>query len=117
GGSYFVESLTIRMERASYDFFERIDKLGGVIPALRAGFMQREIADAAFRYQAEIDRGKRTIVGVNDFVSEDDAPPPIHKIEPESERRHLERLYRVRRERDNVLVGEKLAALQRAAGW
>ena len=78
--------------------------------------MQREIADSAYRYQTEIDAGERIIVGVNDFVSdEDDLPPPIHRIDPESERRHLERLARVRRERDNVAVGEQLAALGQAA--
>jgi methylmalonyl-CoA mutase, N-terminal domain len=115
GGSYFVESLTNRLERDAYAYFERIDKLGGVIPALKAGFVQREIADSAYRYQYEIDRGQRIIVGVNDFVSDDDQFPPIHRIEPESERRHLERLARVRRERDNVAVGERLAALGQAA--
>ena len=115
GGSYFVESLTNRMERAAYEYFDRVDKLGGVIPALRAGFMQREIADAAYRYQSEIDRGERIIVGVNDFITEEDVLPPIHRIEPESERRHLERLNRVRCERNNVAVGQKLAALGQAA--
>jgi methylmalonyl-CoA mutase, N-terminal domain len=115
GGSYFVESLTNRMEQAAYKYFERIDKLGGVIPALKAGFMQREIADAAYRYQSEIDRRERIVVGVNDFASQDELLPAIHRIEPESERRHLERLARVRRERDNAAVEAKLSALGDAA--
>jgi methylmalonyl-CoA mutase N-terminal domain/subunit len=115
GGSYFVESLTNQMERAAYTYFDRIDKLGGVIPALKAGFIQREIADSAYRYQSEIDRGERIVVGVNDFTIHEELPPPIHKIDPESERRHLERLDRVRRERDTVAVGERLSALGQAA--
>jgi methylmalonyl-CoA mutase N-terminal domain/subunit len=115
GGSYFVESLTNQLERAAYAYFDRIDTLGGVIPALKSGFIQREIADSAYRYQSEIDRGERIIVGVNGFAIEEELPPPIHKIDPESERRHLERLNRVRQERDNQKVGETLAALARAS--
>ena len=115
GGSYFIESLTNQMERAAYAYFDRIDALGGVIPALKSGFIQREIADSAYRYQSEIDRGERIIVGVNGFAIEEDLPPPIHKIDPESERRHLERLNRVRRERDNQKVEETLSALARAS--
>jgi methylmalonyl-CoA mutase, N-terminal domain len=115
GGSYFVESLTNQMERAAYAYFDRIEKLGGVIPALKSGFIQREIADSAYRYQSEIDRGERIVVGVNELTIQEDLPPPIHKIDPESERRHLERLNRIRRERDNQKVGETLAALGRAS--
>src|SRR5712691_6529472 len=114
GGSYYVEALTNRLEQGAYEYFERIEKLGGVIPAIKTGFLQREIADSAYRYQAEIDCGERTIVGVNDFTVEEDSPPPIHRIDPESERRHLERLGRLRRERDNVAVGECLSALRQA---
>jgi methylmalonyl-CoA mutase N-terminal domain/subunit len=115
GGSYYVEWLTNRMEREAYRYFERIEQLGGVIPALEAGFIQREIADSAYRYQREVDSKQRIIVGVNDYVIDEDEPPPLHRIDPESERRHLERLERVRRERDNVAVGERLAALRQAA--
>jgi methylmalonyl-CoA mutase N-terminal domain/subunit len=103
------------MEQAAYDYFEKIERFGGVIPALKAGFMQREIADAAYRYQSEIDRRERIVVGVNDFISQDELLPAIHKIEPESERRHLERLERVRVERDNAAVEAKLSALGAAA--
>jgi methylmalonyl-CoA mutase, N-terminal domain len=103
------------MERAAYAYFDRIEKLGGVIPALKSGFIQREIADSAYRYQSEIDRGERIVVGVNELTIQEDLPPPIHKIDPESERRHLERLDRIRRERDNQKVAETLAALGRAS--
>jgi methylmalonyl-CoA mutase N-terminal domain/subunit len=115
GGSYYVEWLTNRMEREAYRYFERIEQLGGVIPALEAGFIQREIADSAYRYQREVDSKQRIIVGVNDYVIDEDEPPPLHRIDPESERRHLERLQRIRSERDNVAVGEKLDALADAA--
>ena len=116
GGSYFVEALTDRMEAGANAYFEQIEALGGVIPAIKAGFFQREIADSAYRYQREIDARERTIVGVNDFRV--DEPPRIeaHAIAPEGEERHLARLARVRRERDNVAVGERLAALRDAAG-
>jgi methylmalonyl-CoA mutase N-terminal domain/subunit len=115
GGSYHVEWLTNHLERGAYAYFDRIHQFGGVIPALKAGFMQREIADSAYRYQTEIDSGERIIVGVNDFVSAEDLPPPIHRIDPDSERRHLARLARVRSERDNLAVGSALAALGQAA--
>ena len=115
GGSYYVEWLTNHLERGAYAYFDRLDQFGGVIPALKAGFMQREIADSAYRYQTEIDSGERIIVGVNDFVSAEDSPPPIHRIDPDSERRHLARLARVRSERDNLVVGAALAALGQAA--
>jgi methylmalonyl-CoA mutase N-terminal domain/subunit len=103
------------MEQQAYAYFEHIDRFGGVIPALKSGFIQREIADSAYRYQREIDSGERTIVGVNDYLIAEEAPPPIHRIDPESERRHLERLARVRRDRDNLLVGRTLQALEHAA--
>ena len=115
GGSYYVEWLTNHLERGAYAYFDRLDQLGGVIPALKAGFMQREIADSAYRYQTEIDSGERIIVGVNDFASAEDLPPPIHRIDPDSERRHLARLARARSERDNLAVGAALAALGQAA--
>ncbi len=115
GGSYFVEALTDRMERGVDDYFERIEALGGVIPAIESGFFQREIADSAYRYQRETDAHERTIVGVNDYLVDEPPQIPIHKITPEGEQRHLERLARIRRERDNVAVGERLDALRAAA--
>ncbi|MCC7106554.1 MAG: methylmalonyl-CoA mutase family protein [Chloroflexi bacterium] len=115
GGSYFVEALTDEMERQARTYFQRIDDRGGVIPALKAGFFQREIAESAYRYQTEIDRHERTIVGVNGFQVDEEPAVPIHHLDPESESQHLARLERVRRERDNQRVGETLTALGEAA--
>ncbi len=114
-GSYFVEALTNRMEKEAYQYFEKIEKLGGVIPAIERGFFQGEIAEAAYRYQHEIDTNQRTVVGVNEYVSEEPLTIPILQMDPEGERRQLERLARVRRERDNVAVEERLSALRDAA--
>jgi methylmalonyl-CoA mutase N-terminal domain/subunit len=114
-GSYFVEALTHRMEKEAYQYFEKIEKLGGVIPAIERGFLQREIAEAAYRYQQEIDTNQRTIVGINEYVSQEPLTIPILQMDPKGERRQLERLARVRRERDNVAVEERLSSLRRAA--
>jgi methylmalonyl-CoA mutase N-terminal domain/subunit len=114
-GSYFVEALTNRMEKEAYQYFEEIEKLGGVIPAIERGFFQREIAEAAYRYQHEIDTNQRTVVGVNEYVSEEPLTVPLLQMDPEGERRQLERLARMRHERDNVVVEERLSALRDAA--
>ncbi len=114
-GSYYVEWLTRRMEEGCYDYFRRIEEIGGVIEGIRKGFFQQEIADSAYRYQQEIEKKERIIVGVNEYVMEEKLEIPLLRVDEESERRHLERLNRVRRERDNVRVGETLAALERAA--
>jgi len=114
-GSYFVEALTNRMEKEAYQYFDKIEKLGGVIPAIERGFFQREIAEAAYRYQQEIDTHQRTVVGINEYVSQEPLTIPILEMDPEGERRQLERLARVRRERDNVAVEERLSALREAA--
>lgn len=115
GGSYFLEAFTNRIERAAYSYFDRIDKLGGVLPAIRRGFQQREIADAASRYQREIDRKERIIVGVNENVVEEELKVPLLRVDETGERRHLERLSRVRRERDSAGVQSTLAAVRDAA--
>jgi methylmalonyl-CoA mutase N-terminal domain/subunit len=114
-GSYFVEALTNRMEKEAYQYFEKIEKLGGVIPAIERGFFQREIAEAAYRYQHEIDTNQRAVVGINEYVSEEPLTIPLLEMDPEGERRQLERLARLRRERDNVAVEERLSALRNAA--
>jgi methylmalonyl-CoA mutase N-terminal domain/subunit len=114
-GSYFVEALTNQTEQAVYDYFERIDQLGGVIPAIKAGFFQREIADSASRYQREIDEKKRIIVGVNEYTTDEPIRIPILEMDPHGYDRQVARLQRVRRERDNVAVGEALTALRHAA--
>ncbi|HEX77651.1 MAG TPA: methylmalonyl-CoA mutase family protein [Dehalococcoidia bacterium] len=115
GGSYLVEALTNRMEQGVYRYFEQIDSLGGVIPAIEMGFFQQEIARSAYRYQQEIESGERTIVGVNDYVLDEPLTIPILRMDEEGERRHLERLHRVRRERDNEKLSAKLEALRQAA--
>jgi methylmalonyl-CoA mutase, N-terminal domain len=114
GGSYFVETLTAEMERECFEYFQKIDALGGVIPALEQGFFQQEIADASYRYQREIDTDERVIVGVNRYQIEEPLVWPILRIDREGERRHLARLTKVRAERDQHRVGETLERLRRA---
>ncbi|REJ36848.1 MAG: methylmalonyl-CoA mutase [Bacillota bacterium] len=115
GGSYFVEALTNQMERGVWDYFRRIDELGGVIPAIEQGFFQREIADAAYEYQRRIESGEQIIVGVNAYTIEEETPIPILKIGPEIEAKQRERLARVRRERNAARVKAALAEVRRAA--
>ena len=117
GGSYVVEALTNRMERGCYDYFSKIDAMGGMLAAIERGFPQREIADSAYRYQQEIDTHQRTLVGVNDFLQGNEEPIeiPIHTITRESEERHLTRLRRVRNERDQSAVGRALQRMENAA--
>jgi methylmalonyl-CoA mutase N-terminal domain/subunit len=115
GGSYYVEWLTNRMEAEARAYFERIAALGGVIRAIEQGYIQREIADAAMRYQREIDDKQRLIVGVNAFVSEEPPDIPLLRVSEESERRQLERLKQVRRERDNEALRRRLHDLRAAA--
>jgi methylmalonyl-CoA mutase N-terminal domain/subunit len=115
GGSWFVEKLTDEMEAAAYDYFARIDELGGMVEAIRRNFPQREIADAAFTYQREVDERSRIVVGVNDFVQEDEQPTPILRIDPSLERKQTDRLAATRARRDGAAVGSALAELKRAA--
>jgi methylmalonyl-CoA mutase N-terminal domain/subunit len=115
GGSYFVEALTDRMERAAYDYFRRIDELGGMVDAIKQNFPQREIADASFRLQEEIERGERIIVGVNRYQQHDDPDTDILKIPVELERKQIGRLEAVRAVRDTAQVELALAALREAA--
>ncbi len=115
GGSWFVEKLTDEMERAAYGYFARIDELGGMVEAIRRNFPQREIADAAFTYQRELDERKRIVVGVNDFTQEDEEPTPILRIDPALERKQVDRLQATRARRDGAAVESALAELKRAA--
>ncbi len=116
-GSYFVESLTTRMEQQAEQYFETIDSLGGVIAAIEAGFFQREIAEAAYRYQQELDRKEKLIVGVNEFVEEDEKIEiPILAISPEVEAKQRKRLADVRQSRNQKNVEQTLGALRTAAG-
>jgi methylmalonyl-CoA mutase, N-terminal domain len=115
GGSWFVEKLTDEMEAAAYDYFARIDELGGMVEAIRSNFPQREIADAAFTYQRELDERRRIVVGVNDFTQEDEAETPILRIDPALERKQVDRLQATRARRDGSAVETSLAELKRAA--
>jgi methylmalonyl-CoA mutase N-terminal domain/subunit len=115
GGSFFVEAMTDRIEAQARDYFRQIEHLGGVIPAIKSGFFQREIAEAAYRYQREIDAKQRVIVGVNEYVEDEPFTIPILEMDPEGERRQIARLRRLRQERDNEQVGATLAALRQAA--
>jgi methylmalonyl-CoA mutase N-terminal domain/subunit len=113
GGSYFVEALTNQTEKAVYDYFRRIDEIGGVIPALESGFFQAEIADASYRNQREIDLHKRVIVGVNEYASEAAPNIPILQMDPHGYERQVARLAQLRLERDNEAVGNALESLRK----
>ncbi len=115
GGSYFVEALTDQTEQATMDYLNQIEALGGVLACIQNGFFQREIAESAYRYQQEIDQHKRTIVGVNDYVMEEEIKVPTLYIDRVGERAQIERLQRVRRERDNAAVRRALDNLRRVA--
>ncbi|MFQ5406984.1 MAG: methylmalonyl-CoA mutase [Anaerolineales bacterium] len=115
GGSFFVEAMTNEMEAQAQEYFQRIAELGGVLPAIEAGFFQREIADAAFRYQREIDARERTIVGVNDFADDKPIAIPILEMDPQGYDRQCKRLEKLRAERDNGAVGQALDRLRIAA--
>ncbi len=115
GGAYAIEALTDRLERQAYDYFERIEVLGGVIPAIERGFFQQEIADAAYRYQREIDERRRIIVGVNGFTADEPLRVPLLKMDPQGYERQRTRLTQVRAERDNGAVGQALDRLRIAA--
>jgi methylmalonyl-CoA mutase, N-terminal domain len=115
GGSYFIESLTDEMERGAYEYFARIDELGGMVEAIKRGFPQREIADASFRYQQEVDSRRRIVVGVNDYRLEDEEGLELHRPDPAVERKQADRLERTHAARDSAAVENALAALATAA--
>ncbi len=114
-GSYFVEALTNETERQATAYIEQVRQLGGVLECIRNGFFQKEIAEASYRFQQEVESRQRIIVGVNEYGSEAEAPVPTLYVDPAKERIHLQRLDRVRQERDNERVGITLAALEQAA--
>jgi methylmalonyl-CoA mutase, N-terminal domain len=115
GGSYYVEDLTNRLEAEAYDYFDRIEKLGGVIPAIKENFFQREIADASFRYQHEVEQKQRIIVGVNRYELADEPEIEILKIDPALEGEQIERVQALRGRRDSAAVEAALARLKQAA--
>jgi methylmalonyl-CoA mutase N-terminal domain/subunit len=115
GGSYYVEDLTNRLEAEAYDYFDRIEKLGGVIPAIKENFFQREIADASFRYQHEVEQKQRIIVGVNRYELEDEPEVEILRIDPALEGEQIQRVQALRGRRDSVTVETALARVKQAA--
>jgi methylmalonyl-CoA mutase N-terminal domain/subunit len=115
GGSFFVESLTNQMEAQVYAYIKQTEELGGVLPAIEKGFFQREISDAAYRYQREIDAGIRKIVGVNAYADKKPYQIPILEMDPEGFRRQCARLETLKQERDSGRVGQALDRLRIAA--
>jgi methylmalonyl-CoA mutase N-terminal domain/subunit len=111
-GSYFLEAQTNKMEAQVYDYFRRIEALGGVLPAIDKGFFQSEISDAAYRYQREIDQGQRRIVGVNAYADDKPVNIPLLEMDPEGYRRQVSRLEQLRRTRDAGRVGQTLDRLR-----
>jgi methylmalonyl-CoA mutase, N-terminal domain len=115
GGSYYVEELTNRLEAEAYDYFERIRKLGGVIPAIKENFFQREIAEASFRYQSEVEAKQRIVVGVNKYEVEEDTSLELLRIDPALEQKQIERVQALRARRDSAAVEAALTSLKDAA--
>jgi methylmalonyl-CoA mutase, N-terminal domain len=115
GGSYFVEALTDEMEATAYDYFRRIDELGGMVQAVKDNYPQREIADASFELQNRIDRGERIVVGVNAHTEGDDADTPLLRIDPAIERKQIDRVQAVRTAREPAAVEGALDQLRAAA--
>ena len=115
GGSYYLEELTNRIEAQAYEYFERIEKLGGMVEAIKQNFPQQEIADAAFRYQEEVERGERVVVGVNRYVLEDEVPLELLKIDAALEGEQIERVKALKGRRDSAKVEQRLATLKEAS--
>ena len=115
GGSYYIEALTDQLEREAEGLFAEIEAQGGVVKAIESGWFQRQIAHSSMRFQAELEQGRRTIVGVNDFVEEAEGPVEILKVGDEAERTQRERMVRMRATRDAKLVEQRLEALRSAA--
>jgi methylmalonyl-CoA mutase N-terminal domain/subunit len=115
GGSFYLENLTLEMERQANEYIGRIDEMGGMIPAIERGFPQAEIAEASYRYQGSVELGERTIVGVNAFTGEEDEPIEILQTDPAAQQRQAAKLAALRARRDSEAVARSLDRLQRAA--
>jgi methylmalonyl-CoA mutase, N-terminal domain len=115
GGSYYLEQLTNELERQAYDYFARIEKLGGVVAAIKENFFQREIAEASYRYQSEVEKQQRVVVGVNRYVQEDEQQIEILRIDPALERKQIERVQALRARRDSAAVEAVLGRLREDA--
>jgi methylmalonyl-CoA mutase N-terminal domain/subunit len=116
GGSYFVEALTRQMQQEARMYFARIEGLGGMIPAIEAGFFRREIADAAFQYQREVDAKRKLVVGVNAFVEPDEKPLETLVVDESVEREQVAALRQLKERRDNEAVRRSLDEVRRVAG-
>jgi methylmalonyl-CoA mutase, N-terminal domain len=115
GGSYYVEHLTTELERQAYEYFDRIEKLGGVVAAIKENFFQREIAEASFQYQSEVESKQRIVVGVNRYQLDDEQQLEILKVAPELEGEQIERVQSLRARRDSAMVEQALARLKEDA--
>jgi methylmalonyl-CoA mutase N-terminal domain/subunit len=115
GGSYHLEDLTNRLEAEAYDYFDRIEKLGGVVEAIKENFFQREIAEASFRYQAEVEAQQRIVVGVNRYQLDDEPELEILRIDPKLEDKQVGRVEELRGRRDGAAVEASLARLKEGA--
>src|SRR3954468_21503692 len=115
GGSYYVEHLTNELERQAYEYFDRIEKLGGVIPAIKENFFQREIAEASYRYQHEVEQQQRVVVGVNRYQLQEEQQVELLKVDPALERQQVERVQALRARRDSTAVEAALARLREDA--
>jgi methylmalonyl-CoA mutase N-terminal domain/subunit len=115
GGSYHVEALTNRLETEAYELFGRIDELGGMVAAIEQNMPQREIADAAYRYQQEVEAEERIVVGVNKYLAGSDEQVDILRIDPDLERKQIERLQAFKARRDSAVVERRLTELSEAA--
>jgi methylmalonyl-CoA mutase N-terminal domain/subunit len=115
GGSYYVEHLTNELERQAYEYFDRIEKLGGVVAAIKENFFQREIAEASFRYQFEVEQRRRIVVGVNGYQQDDTRPIEILRVDPALEHKQVERVRALRARREAAPVERALARLREDA--
>ncbi len=112
GGSYYVEHLTSELERQAYDYFDRIENLGGVVQAIKENFFQREIAEASFRYQSEVEAQQRVVVGVNRYELSDEEPIPLHRVDPALEQKQIGRVEALRARRDPAAAEQALGRLK-----
>jgi methylmalonyl-CoA mutase N-terminal domain/subunit len=115
GGAYFVEAMTDELERQAYDYFAKIDELGGMVAAVKQNYPQREIADASFELQHEIDSGRRIVVGVNEYRQSDERPLDLHRVDPAMEAKQVGRVQAVRARREGAPVEAALSALKQTA--
>jgi methylmalonyl-CoA mutase N-terminal domain/subunit len=114
GGSYYLEWLTDEMEEKAFEYFDKIERVGGLLNSIKTGFLQREIAETAYRYQQELERDERVVVGVNKYQVDEKQPIDTLKINEEAQRRQIERIVQVRNTRDNAKVREALDELRKA---